>query len=405
MTSPMSEPNVDTLINNILEDTNFIEAVFQGTRRNEVSPWQRVTIRPISLKGVRHLQFVYFDGKQDIAKNYRPDTAVEPLNELLLMPFKTIRAATTGETVRVQFSKKGRPIIHKELQPARSIALSVSHDRIKPSLLDIDEAAPFLIAIGVATAEGKIRADQQRKFRQINEFLRLIEETGELESLKLPIRVVDLGCGSAALTFATYYYLNFTKQLPTTMIGVDTKEHLMARHRETAASLNWDDLEFQTGRITDFDPLDKPDIVLALHACDTATDEALAQAIRWQSRLIFSAPCCHHNLQARLAKSESPESFRPIMRHGILRERLGDILTDAFRAHILRLLGYSTDVIEFIDQQHTPKNVMIRAIFKNGPPPPALVDQYNALKANWDVIPYLEELVQDQLDAILAASR
>lgn len=402
----MADTNVAALITAILDDSQFVEALFQGVRRDGGAKWERVTIRPVSLKGVRHLQFTYFDGKQDVAKNVRPESAADLLNELLQMSFKSIRATTTEEIVRVQFSKKGRPVVHRERRSDGSIALDMAHDRTKPTLLDIEQATPFLKAIGVATAEGKIRADQQRKFRQINEFLRLIEETGELESLdKQPLRVVDLGCGSAALTFATYYYLNFTRQMPTTLIGVDTKEHLLARHRETAESLHWRDLIFQSGRISDFDPPEKPDIVLALHACDTATDDALARAIRWQSRLIFSAPCCHHNLQARMAAAESPEQFRPVMRHGILRERLGDILTDAFRAHILRLLGYSTDVMEFIDQQHTPKNVMIRAIFRNSAPLPALVNEYQALKAYWGVTPYLEELVQDQLDAVMATSR
>lgn len=402
----MAETNVAALINAIVDDAQFVEAVFQGARRDAQVQWERVTIRPVSLKGTRHLQFIYFDGKQDIARNHHPESAASPLNEILTMPFKSIRATTTEETIRVQFSKKGRPLIHRERRSAGPIALDMAHDRIKPTLLDIEQATPFLKAIGVATAEGKIRADQQRKFRQINEFLRLIEETGELEWLdKRPIRMADLGCGSAALTFATYFYLNYTRQLPTTIIGVDTKEHLLARHREIAASLNWDDLEFQAGRISDFDPSETPDIVLALHACDTATDDALARAIRWQSRLIFSAPCCHHNLQARMAAAEPPEQFRPVLRHGILRERLGDILTDAFRAHILRLLGYSTDVIEFIDQQHTPKNVMIRAVFRNSAPPLALIQEYIALKAYWGVTPYLEELVAEQLDAVLFPTR
>lgn len=281
--------------------------------------------------------------------------------------------------------------------------MNVAHDRVKPALLSEDQPAPFLSAIGVATADGRIRADQQRKFRQINEFLRLIEETGEIEGLETrPLRVVDLGCGSAALTFATYHYLNNVKHIPTTLIGVDAKAHLMERHNETAAGLEWGDLEFTAGRIAEFNPPNKPDIVLALHACDTATDEALAQAVKWQSSLIFSAPCCHHHLQAQLAGSEMPEPFRPVMRHGILRERLGDILTDAFRAHILRLLGYRADVIEFVDQQHTPKNIMIRAVFKNAPPPPTLIDEYKAMKTYWEVTPYLEVLLEDQFAAILA---
>lgn len=394
----------DTVLRDmVLDGDRFVSATLQGTRREGAIPWQRVTIRPVLLKGVRHLQFVYFDGKQDTARNVRNEEVSAQLNEVLALPFKSIQAITTEESVRIQFSKKGRPILHRERRSPEAIPLNVAHDRVKPALLGEDQQAPFLSAIGVATADGRIRADQQRKFRQINEFLRLIEETGEIETLETrPLRVVDLGCGSAALTFATYHYLNNVKNLPTTLIGVDAKAHLMERHNETAAGLGWGDLEFTAGRIAEFNPPHNPDIVLALHACDTATDEALAQAVKWRSRLIFSAPCCHHHLQAQMAASETPEHFRPVMRQGILRERLGDILTDAFRAHILRLLGYRADVIEFVDQQHTPKNIMIRAALKNTRPPDTLIDEYKSLKSYWGVTPYLEVLLEDQLAAILA---
>ncbi len=243
----------------------------------------------------------------------------------------------------------------------------------------------------MTTADGRIRANQQRKFRQINEFLRLIDETGEIDKVtSRPLRVVDLGCGSAALTFATYHYLTAVKGRAVSMTGVDTKAHLMERHAATAAQLGWDGLRFAAARISDYRPDAPADVVLALHACDTATDEALARAIRWRSRLIFSAPCCHHHLQAQLAAAETPSPFRPVLRHGILRERLGDALTDALRAHILRLLGYRAEVLEFVAVEHTPKNLMIRAVHTGAPPTAALVAEYQALKAYWGVTPYLE---------------
>ena len=400
----MSNSPESILRDAILDTESFVEAIFQGARAAQDVQWKRVTVRPILLKDQRHLQFEYFDDKQSFAKNLRGPQAEEALAFLLALPFKSIQASTAEGTVRVQYSKKGRPIIHRDAPHPKRVDLDLAHDRVKSGILREDQPAPFLSAIGVATSDGRIRADQQRKFRQINEFLRLIDETGEIDHLgDKPLRVVDLGCGSAALTFATYHYLNEIKGIPATMIGVDTKAYLLDRHKETAARLGWMGMTFEPNQIIDFQPAEKPDIVLALHACDTATDEALAKAIVWGSRLIFSAPCCHHHLQAQLGQGNTPEPFRPVLRHGIMRERLGDILTDSFRAHILRLLGYRTDVVEFVAVEHTPKNLMIRAVLTNSPPPAALIHEYVALKTYWGVTPYLEELLRDKLNPILAA--
>lgn len=402
----MADSYAQTLRDAILNEESFVEAVFQGAWPGKPIPWTRIAVRPVMLKNGRHLQFSYFDGTQDTTKNYSGREAIRRVDELLALPFRGIQATTTDGTTRVQFSKKGRPIVHRDRREGPSIPLDLAHDRIKPGILRDDRPIPFLQAIGVMTAEGNVRTDQRRKFRQINEFLRLIDETGEIERLgSRPVRVVDLGCGSAALTFATYHYLNDIKGIPATLTGVDTKAHLMERHGDTATSLGWEGMRFETARIIEYEPEKAmPDIVLALHACDTATDEALAKAAQWRSKLIFSAPCCHHHLQVQLAAAEIPEPFRPVLRHGILRERLGDILTDSFRAHILRLVGYRTEVLEFVPVEHTPKNLIIRAVYTGSAAPPALVDEYLALKAYWGVTPYLETLLGEELTPILAAS-
>lgn len=388
----------------ILGDDGFIEAVFQEARHGEKLSWARVVIRPVLIKEARHWQFSYFDATRDVSKNYRREEAQQRLEELLALPFKNIQMNAAGETMRVQFSKRGRPIVHHERRRGQSIPVDLSHDRAKPALLATERSAPFLQEIGVMTG-GRVRADQQRKFQQINEFLRLIDETGEIERLEdRPLRVVDLGCGSAALTFAAYHYLNDIKGIPATMTGVDAKTFLMERHAETAARLGWSGLSFHAERIADFEANNPPHIVLALHACDTATDEALARAVRWRSKLIFSAPCCHHHLQDQLDAARTPDPFRPVFRFGILRERLGDILTDSFRALILRLLGYSADVLEFVAIEHTPKNLMIRAIDRQAPPPAALVEEYRSMKAFWGVTPYLESLLAAELRPLLTSA-
>lgn len=400
----MADSHAQLLRDALLNDESLVEAIFQGTRSGETPPWDRVTIRPVSLKSGRHLQFSYFDGTQDITKNFSNAEAAEYVDELLAHAFKSIQVSTTRESIRVQFSRKGRPIIHREQRKGQPIPIDLTHDRTKPGILSDEHPTPFLQAIGVMTAGGAVRADQRRKFRQINEFLRLIDETGEVDRLlSRPVSMVDLGCGSAALTFATYHYLNTVKGILATLVGVDTKAHLMERHADTAASLGWDGMSFETARIIEYKTDKAPDIVLALHACDTATDEALARAIQWRSKLIFSAPCCHHHLQAQLTATETQEPFRPVLRHGILRERLGDILTDSFRAHILRLMGYRAEVLEFVPIEHTPKNLMIRATYTGAVAPPALIDEYLALKTYWSVTPYLETLLGEELTSILAA--
>lgn len=389
----------------ILDETSFIEATFKAKEGDTSLSWQRVTIRPVLIRGERYQQFSYFDGRQTIVQNFQEQESEEALDDLLAARLKSIQIKTTAETLQVQFSRKGRPILHHHAN-RQPIPLALVHDRAKQRLLPADEPVPFLQVIGVQTADGRIRADKQRKFRQINEFLRLIDETDIVTQLnhpqsrnlplsQSPLLVVDLGCGSAALTFAIYHYLNHILDLPAEVVGVDVQAHIVERRREMTGELGWDAMSFVASAIRDYQPERPPDIVLALHACDTATDEALAQAIRWKSKLILSAPCCHHHLQTQLDANPTPEPFMPVMRHGILKERLGDILTDTFRALILRILGYQTDVFQFVDPEHTPRNLMIRAIRQEPAHTERFVAEYQALKAFWGVTPYLESLLMD----------
>jgi SAM-dependent methyltransferase len=246
------------------------------------------------------------------------------------------------------------------------------------------------------TASGEVRASRRDKFVQINEFLRLIVETRELEALDAdPLTLVDCGCGSADLTFAVYHYLNHVLARPARLTGVDVKRALLRERAALAERLGWEGLSFVASRIIDFEPGVEPDIVLALHACDTATDEALAQAVAWGSRMIFSVPCCHHDLQAQMKGPAMPDVFQPVLRQGILKERLGDILTDTFRAQLLRMMGYRTDVVEFVSSEHTDKNLMIRAVKFADPGDAQMVREYERLKAYWSVQPFMERLLAD----------
>jgi hypothetical protein len=189
--------------------------------------------------------------------------------------------------------------------------------------------------------------------------------------------------------------------IPTHLTGIDDRSEPLAKHKEKTARLGWSDLTFQTSKIIDFQPITPPDIVLALHACDTATDEALCQGIRWQSKLIVSVPCCQHYLQEQLEHQVTPDLFQPILRHSILKERLGDILTDAFRALVLRIMGYQTEVIQFVSSEHTAKNLMIRAVKYHKVGEPKFVQEYKDLKKFWNVTPYLEQLLGENFTNLL----
>lgn len=386
--------------NALLNEASFVKATFSGRRRGHELPWRRATVRPVLIKGDRYLQISHLDDKQDYTRNVVGQEAVAEIDALLGLPFSQIHILTTEGEVQVRISRKGIARISQRRAEAPDDTPSLTHDREKPYLLPGTEPDVMLQARGIQTSDGLIRASKHRKFRQINEFLRLIVETDTLDALPTPIRIVDCGCGSADLTFAVYHYLNHILKHPTEAVGIDVRADLMAKQNAVSAELGWDDLRFEVSRIIDYEPVERPDIVLALHACDTATDEALAQAVRWGARLIFSAPCCHHHLQAQIAKQPMPPAFQPVLRHGILKERMGDLLTDGFRAQILRILGYSTDVVQFISPEHTAKNLMIRAVRSTAPGDPQSIAEYQELVEYWQVQPYLAQLLEHELAAL-----
>jgi len=379
----------------ILEQEDFVRATFSGHLTGQLVPWIRVVIRPILLRNQRVLQFSYFDSRKDTSKNYSNAEAGEKLDELLALPFKNIHVATTSRIIQVNMTKKGSAIVHEsKVSKEQKKPIELEHNREKDWILPANKPEPFLQAVGIVTREGKIKADMQSKFRQINEYLRLVDQTGVPRELDAtPVHLVDCGCGNAYLTFATYYYFTKVLGLETKMAGIDVQSDLLEKHTAKAQSLGWSNLTFDATRIIDFKPTTAPHVVLALHACDTATDEAIAQGINWRSKLIVTAPCCHHELQKQLHNQSCPVPFGPVARHGILGERLGDILTDAFRALILRIMGYRTDVVQFVSAEHTAKNLMIRAVSGLRAGDPRSVQEYSQLKDYWHVTPYLEHLL------------
>ena len=391
----------------VLDEGGFVRATFSGHLPGQTAPWVKVVIRPVLLRNERFLQFSFFDGRKDITKNYAGREAEQELEKLLVLPWRNFHIESTQGSVQVNISKKGTPIIseRKHTRP-ESKEINLAHDREKKLILPANKPEPFLQAVGIMTQEGKIKSDMQSKFRQINEYLKLIDQTGILSQLgKSPVHVVDCGCGNAYLTFATYYYFTQVLGLETRMVGIDVQSELLAKHATNAEQLGWSGLAFRASSIIDYKPDAPPDVVLALHACDTATDEAIAQGVVWESRLIVTAPCCHHELQEQLSQQTCPTPFRPVARYGILNERLGDILTDTFRALILRILGYKTDVVQFVSTEHTAKNLMIRAVKSLKPGDRKYVEEFEELKAYWHVTPHLERLLGERFTSLLNKAR
>lgn len=380
----------ETIRRAVLDEANFLKLTLSGQVRGAAIPWQRVVIRPVVLKGQRHLQFSYFDARQDTTKNYRGEEAQAKLDDALALPFSSLYLQGTEGDVQVQLSKKGKAMLRRHAPTGSRSTDALAHDRVKEVPLP-EEPNPFLQAIGIMDARGQVRAAMRGKHAQINEFLKLLDHTNELEHLpNRPLRILDAGCGSAYLTFALYHYLNKRRGIPATILGVDTRDDLIRKSLEQSAALGCSEtLCFQRAAILEVEPETPPDIVLALHACDTATDDAIARGIRWGARLIVSVPCCHHALQEELPS----DILRPITRHGILKQRLGDMVTDAFRALLLRVMGYRTDVIEFVSSDHTDRNLMIRAVKSSAPYDPAFLREYEEMKAFWHVTPHLETLL------------
>lgn len=383
----------------------LLKATFSGVPRNIDSPWVRVTLRPVIIKGKQLIQFSYYDQKKGIVKNHSGKDYVREAKKLLDLPFKNIYIESTKGNLQIQTNKRGEIMINedKKLKPK---VTSLAHNISKKYLLPDHVPSAFLEAIGIMTQDGKVKSDKQSKFKQLNGFLKIIDETftkaQKSVDFKNELLAIDCGCGNAYLTFATYNYFNYIAEKPLELIGIDINKDLLERHGDKITKLDWPKLRFEATKIIDYSPPRNPDLVLSLHACDTATDDALFKAISWDSKMIFASPCCHHNLQLQLeGKKDALKEYAPLLRHGALSERLGDVLTDAFRALILRIMGYQTDVIEFVSSENTNRNLIIRAIKYLKPGDKKFVDEYKTLKKTWQVTPYLETLLGDKLEKYL----
>jgi SAM-dependent methyltransferase len=369
-------------VRELLLAPGLTRAVAAGRRRGHVPSVTRAQVRPVTLKSGPRLQIVTDDGARPFTRNVTPGAeAAAAVDELLAEPFGNWHVETDSSTVQVRITKKGDAQVHRAATSAPA-PLPQDHDRAKQWLLDPGD--PLFEVIGGNAA----------KRRQIDAFLRALAATLP-DELPSTLRVVDLGCGNAYLTFAAYRYLA-GRGVSVQVAGVDVREDQRVRNTEVAAQLGCSEqVTFVAGTIEAAELPFTPDLVLALHACDTATDQALARAVRWEARWVLAAPCCHHDIAAQLKGSATPSPYGEFTRHAILRERFADALTDSLRAALLRLNGYKVDVVEFIDSAHTPRNLLLRARFTGAAPTPEQRAEYSALIGQWAVTPALQVLLRD----------
>ncbi|QWZ10760.1 SAM-dependent methyltransferase [Nocardioides panacis] len=409
----------------LLDDQQLVRAVASGRQKGQTPRWRRVELRYVDLKAGRRLQVTAYDDTQAHTSNHEPgDAAKAAVDDLLDLPFGNWHVETLTETHQLRVTKRLEAMVHTQAsgpdrldQPGPGLDRPGSgldqsgedpareHDRRKPRLLPED--APVLVALGISDADGRVKPSRQAKYRQVDEFLRsltsVVDEalaSGRLRTptAEEPLRVVDLGCGNAYLTFAAHAYLEGVRGLPVRVVGIDRQPQLVARNNEIARDLGIEErISFSPGDIGTAELDERPDVVLALHACDTATDDALARAVTWEAPLVLAAPCCHHDIAAQLRRTPTPAPYSLLTRSGILRERFADTLTDAVRASVLRQVGYRVDVTDFVDSRHTPRNTLLRAVRTGAAPSPDARRELDDVVSTWGIHPQLAELLRDRL--------
>lgn len=374
------------------DQTKFVRAIFSGRRRNMQPEFEKIEFRPIKLKDSVKIQMIC--NSKTTSKTSNLDFGDSQIQDCLASGFANFLVESTEKSLTLRYTKKGQFAVHVDTHQKSQ---NLSHDRQKSRLLDSN--SEFLRQVGISDQYGRVKPTMNDKFMQIEEFLRILMPTLESEvannriaqpTRDNPLKIVDHGCGNAYLTFAVHEYLT-GKNLPNTVIGIDKREDTRERNAAIAERLAMSDtVNFRAEKISE-SAVSAADIAIALHACDTATDDALAWSIMNGAKIILVSPCCHHDLQDQMTKVPAP--WQQVTKHGILNQRLGDVLTDALRAQILRFSGYRTEIIEFIGDDHTPRNLMIRAVKTNSPSDPQEVASYSDFVKSWSLRPKLAELI------------
>lgn len=384
------EDALEAACRQIVDTGTLVRVVLSGRRRNMQTEFERIDIRPVEIKGTVQLQRSHNDGRATTVKNLIPNP--EAVLALLGSGYANILIDHTGGSMTVRITKSGEAHVHNE---KKALEQDLSHDKKKSRLLDPSD--PFLLEVGISDHKGGIKPSKQDKYLQVEEFLRLLVpalntaiEAGQIHkpSKDRPLSIVDLGCGHAYLTFAAHQYLR-SIGMPVMVTGIDVRTASRDRNNAIAEKLGvTSTINFLAEEIATA-TTQQADVAIALHACDTATDDAIAWAVKGGAKLLLIAPCCHHDIQRQM--DVSPEPWAALTKFGLMKERLGDLLTDSLRAQILRIAGYRVEVIEFIGGEHTPRNLMIRAVKTGASPESIDIARYREICAQWGITPVLEK--------------
>lgn len=321
----------------------------------------KIHLRPVLIKGKLEIQITQYRKDKVFHKNMQPAEAVEAVINWMDQ-YKQLDVSSGLGQAFVLVSKKGKVTIKEKKASVCVKGVDLSHNRKKQYILDPEKKVEFLVDLGVQTQEGKIVHAKYDKFKQINRFLEFIEDILPQLPKDREVTILDFGCGKSYLTFAMYHFLNELKGYPVQIIGLDLKSEVIADCNVLAEKYGYQGLHFYEGDIAGYQGVQKVDMVVTLHACDTATDYALDKAVRWGAGVILSVPCCQHELNSQIEN----EMLEPVLKYGLIKERMAALFTDALRADILESKGYQVQILEFIDMEHTPKNILIRAVKKNG---------------------------------------
>lgn len=376
---------LEKTLNEIFENRTLVKMI-AGNRRKKSLEYTKVTIKPVVIKNEYQYQAEYSYDRKVTHLNIPADEILS-FAAALLDDFKQLNIFTTSSEVQVLASKADNPRVTVRKTETRTAGLS--HNRDKNYLIAEGTPCDFLVKLGVMNKDGTVKPKHYHKFRQINRFLEIVEDVYPALPTDRTIRIIDFGCGKSYLTFALYYYLHIIKERNVSIVGLDLKKDVIDFCSRTAKELGYADLTFLMGDIADYTS-DNADMVVTLHACDTATDYALINAVNWNTRVILSVPCCQHELFSQIKN----ELHQPMLKYGIIKDKFTELLTDALRGLKLEEMGYKVSMIEFTPLEHTSKNIMIKAI--KGVPYKKLqqkaADEYTRLKEFYNVNPAIDIL-------------
>lgn len=353
---------IEELLKRVLTSL-LVDMVISGARGG--GDFIKIKVRPVMIRDSLYFQVSRYTDKQVFHENMTAEDALETLSGWILHDFRQAQIRMQDEMVTVLVSKKGKATI-KSKKAACVETQNLEHNRKKQYIIEEGTAVPFMIDLGVMTESGKIIRTRYDKYRQINRFLEFIEDILPELPTDRTVHIIDFGCGKSYLTFAMYYYLKVLKHYDIRITGLDLKQKVIEDCQALADRYGYDGLQFLCGDIADYNGTDEVDMVVTLHACDTATDFALAKAVGWNAKVILSVPCCQHELNGQMQREGAGyDKLAPILDYGLLKERFAALLTDGLRAKYLEQSGYETQVLEFIDMEHTPKNILLRAVKTN----------------------------------------